>query len=299
MSKYFIITVDTEGENGWTYKRGDEIHTECSKFVPCFQALCDKYGFKPVYLTNYEMICNDDFATFLKDTQNEGKCEVGIHIHAWNTPPAYELSNYVCDQTFLIEYPQDIMRAKFKTVYDLITQKIGVSPVSHRAGRWVMNEKYWDILQEFNIKVDCSHTPYIDWSSTIGGTMGGTNYRKCDTKANYIRGILEVPMTIELCRKWLWTIHPKRFFRHIRGEVLWMRPAMSTIKQMKTIVDKNKNDYVEFMVHSSELMPGGSPYFQNIEAIERLYMSMESVFKYATEKGYVGCTLKDYYAKKN
>ena len=55
--KKFIITVDTEGDNLWGYKEGDTITTNNALYIPRFQELCENYGFKPVYLTNYEMIC--------------------------------------------------------------------------------------------------------------------------------------------------------------------------------------------------------------------------------------------------
>lgn len=47
--KHFIITVDTEGDNLWEYKKGTPIGTENAKYLPRFQSLCEKYGFKPVY----------------------------------------------------------------------------------------------------------------------------------------------------------------------------------------------------------------------------------------------------------
>jgi hypothetical protein len=49
----FLITIDTEGDNLW--QKNDSITTENAKYLPRFQAVCEKYGFKPVYLTNYEM----------------------------------------------------------------------------------------------------------------------------------------------------------------------------------------------------------------------------------------------------
>ncbi|WP_395754844.1 hypothetical protein [Edwardsiella ictaluri] len=49
----FIITIDTEGDNLW--QNHDRITTENARYLPRFQLLCEKYGFKPVYLTNYEM----------------------------------------------------------------------------------------------------------------------------------------------------------------------------------------------------------------------------------------------------
>ena len=70
---------------------------------------------------------------------------------------------------------------------------------------------------------------------------------------------------------------------------------------MKWLVnsDPNKDNYVEFMIHSSELMPNGSPYFKKTEDIDKLFKTMEKLFSYALKKGYVGCTLEEYYGTKN
>jgi hypothetical protein len=37
-------------------------------------------------------------------------------------------------------------------------------------------------------------------------------------------------------------------------------------------------DYIEFMLHSSELMPGGSPTFPTAGDIEQLYKNLETLF---------------------
>ena len=146
MSKKFIITVDTEGDNLWNWRAGDSVSTENSRYIPRFQELCDKYGFKPVYLTNYEMACCDRFMDRAVEWQNNGACEIGVHLHAWNNPPSYPLRKTYEGQDYLIEYPEEIMRAKFDAVYSLIKSKTGNTPplVSHRAGRWAMNGVYFN-----------------------------------------------------------------------------------------------------------------------------------------------------------
>lgn len=50
-----------------------------------------------------------------------------------------------------------------------------------------------------------------------------------------------------------------------------------------------------FMLHSSELMPGGSPNFKTVESIEKLYNNIEYIFQYIKNKGYIGMTLNEYY----
>jgi hypothetical protein len=44
---------------------------------------------------------------------------------------------------------------------------------------------------------------------------------------------------------------------------------------------RDRRDYLEFMIHSSELMPGGSPYFPDGRSVERLYEDLEAVFSAA------------------
>ncbi len=55
-------------------------------------------------------------------------------------------------------------------------------------------------------------------------------------------------------------------------------------------------DYVEFMLHSSELMPGGSPTFPESRHIETLYEDLEALFS-AAQRDFEGCTMKGYYQR--
>ena len=52
------------------------------------------------------------------------------------------------------------------------------------------------------------------------------------------------------------------------------------------------------MVHSSELMPGGSPYFKNEYEIEVLYEVMNNYFHYLVECGYTGLSIGEYAQKR-
>ena len=79
--KKFLITVDTEGDDLWHWKTGKTIATENTLFIPRFQELCEKYGFQPVYLTNYEMAEDDRWVKFAGKAAQEGKCEILSLIH--------------------------------------------------------------------------------------------------------------------------------------------------------------------------------------------------------------------------
>ena len=61
----FLITIDAEGDDMWSAPR--TITTENSKFIRRFQNLCEEFGFKPTYLTDYEMALCPVFQKIAKD----------------------------------------------------------------------------------------------------------------------------------------------------------------------------------------------------------------------------------------
>jgi hypothetical protein len=311
--KYFIITIDTEGDNLWEYRQGETINTQNARYIPRFQELCEKYDFKPVYLVNYEMAQDDFFVNFTKSTLNKNKCEIGIHLHAWNNPPYYELqkSNKNYGLPYLIEYPQNIMKEKMNVLYHLLKEKFNTDIVTHRSGRWAMNQDYFDLLMEYGIKTDCSVTPHYSWKNTYGYGPGsaGSDYSRQPDNPFYINHsnsgekILEAPMSIRILRRLqnrklsirgLLSQTRNIFF----GRPVWLRPRGNNLQDMLFLVNYIKNsgdEYIMFMLHSSELMPGGSPAFKNNESIETLYNHLEILFN-AISKDFQGITLKDYYS---
>ena len=86
----FLITIDTEGDNIWSRPR--TIGTRNAEFLPRFQVLCEQYGFKPTYLTNWEMTHCPCFQEFGRDLIRGGRAEIGMHLHAWNNPPLVPLT---------------------------------------------------------------------------------------------------------------------------------------------------------------------------------------------------------------
>lgn len=299
--KYFIITVDTEGDNLWIYKPGDSITTKNASYIPRFQHLCKKFAFKPVYLTNFEMANDDTFVQYAKEWAQNDECEIGIHLHAWNNPPLYPIYGPYHGNPYLIEYKDDEMKAKFDLLYNLIYDKFGFFPVSHRAGRWAMDMRYFKILKEYNVLIDCSHTPYINWENSLGVSVGGSDYRNASITPSFINGVLEIPMSVRIMH-----VIPNRSIRArikdlLWGSPVWLRPASQSVEQMISLCNKinkeNSTDYLEMMVHSSELMPNGSPYFKTEDDIELLYEKLEKIFLHLTKIGYKGITLKNYYKK--
>jgi hypothetical protein len=81
---YLIITIDTEGDNQWLERCRKNVSTENVKHLSRFQALCEKYSYKPTYLTSYEMALDKKFVELGKECIMKGTCEIGSHLHSWN-----------------------------------------------------------------------------------------------------------------------------------------------------------------------------------------------------------------------
>ena len=173
-----IVSIDTEGDDIWSKPR--EITTRNADYLPRFQALCERFGFKPVYLANYEMAMSDAFVEFGREVLARGAGEIGMHLHAWNSPPIAPLTaDDFRFQPYLIEYPEEVMREKIRTMTRLLEDRFDEAIVSHRAGRLGFDERYASILLDEGYRVDCSVSPCLDWRSTPGDPAGngGTDYR--------------------------------------------------------------------------------------------------------------------------
>lgn len=316
-SKYFIITIDTEGDNIWkrviTSSGMREIQTENAKFVSRFQRLCEKYYFKPTYLVNYEMASAEPFVSQAKEWLRDGECEIGMHMHAWNTPPVYHLPfNRKGHNPFAGEYPRRILWKKLSMMTEMLEDTFGERPTSHRGGRWYIDPWYIHALLKLGYRVDCSVTPGINWNKAIGNTMYGPDYsnfpreayfmdrKKLDKavkQSNMANSILQIPPTImntALSDRLQKALENPFDIKAIASEKIWLRPNGKNLKEMLYLVEKTRDrNYIEFMLHSSELMPGGSPVFVTEQAIEKLYSDMDILFS-EISKVRAGVTLSEY-----
>lgn len=298
--KYFLITVDTEGDNMWRklYSRNAikyRMTTKNAEYLHRFQSLCESYELHPTYFVDYEMSQAEPFVEMARDGLRRGTLEVGMHMHAWSCPPYYDLepSGWSCGNPYIGEYPVGVVRKKVDYLTKSLQDIFQTDIVSHRSGRWYLDRKYLWILKEFGYYADCSVTPGVDWSGNPGLTAGskGTDYRRYSSgsyEMSLLRphrhgksGIWEIPVSIEPGKD---------------GVLQWLRPNGKNSQEMRSVVsskEQSGEDYIEFMIHSSELMEKGSPNFLTKEAIDNLYGDIKELFEFASER-YRGATVKAY-----
>ena len=316
MATKFLITIDTEGDDIWT--RSPKVTTRNALFLGRFQDLCETYGFKPTYLVNYEMAIDQNFVEFAKSTLSRNKAEIGTHVHSWNSPPLSELDDWN-HHSYIFEYPDELIHAKLAYLTDLLTETFGERPESHRAGRWGFDQRVAEALIKLGYRTDCSVTPGVSWKKHLGSPngQGGPDFFGYKLHPYYIDSanstspkcqLLEVPVTIKPNYKpGLEKLH-NSIEQNLSGKILrkvagpshsWLRPTGTNTDEMIGLVGWAKGKglpALEFMLHSSELMPGGSPKFRTSEDIDHLYKSLNTLFRTVAEAGCEGMTLREFRA---
>jgi hypothetical protein len=323
-SPAFLITIDTEGDDLWS--RPSAPKTKNAAYLPRFQALCESHGFRPTWLTNNEMIEDAYFREFAHDVLDRNVGEIGMHIHAWDSPPIQPLTaDDARAHPYLVEYPEPVMRDKIRVLTAKLEDELRTKMVSHRAGRWGFDARYARILIEEGYLVDCSVTPRVSWRDKPGAPegQGGPDYRgfpdepywldPSDISRSGASPLLEVPVTIGDSRppalraaaSRLASAPPvfaaparlgTRVLNRLRPSIVWLRPTGRNRQHMLRLVRAvaRTKTCAMFMLHSSEFMPGGSPTFRSQTSIEALYDDLGALFSEVTRLGFNGLTMAEF-----
>ncbi len=157
-------------------------------------------------------------------------------------------------------------------------------------------------------------TPKVNWQPAKGAPQGtgGTDYRDFPQRAYFLNendirregnsSLLEVPMSIQHKHSALMN-SIKQGYDRLRGKVRspsvhWLRPMGGNNDTMKRVVEQTLaqgNDYVEYMLHSSEYMPAAVPPSKT-STILSVYMRIWTRSSLAPKTQ--GMTLAEYYQYK-
>jgi len=274
-----IVTVDTEADDQWNEQAG--LSVENVYALPRFQALCEKYAVVPTYFVTYEVAADLQTAALLREWQDKGAGEVGAHLHPWTTPPLEAGEGN--SRAFPSELSDEKLRAKLTVLTEKIGSIFGRRPTSYRAGRWGFDARQAALLKELGYVFDSSITPRVSWKKSRGALQGhgGPDFTKENAIPHMLNGqVLEVPMTILRAG----------FFRRLR----WLRIFENTTKRdLENVIgaaERMRLPAVVFMIHSSELVAGKSPYVKDERALARVYARLEELFALCKEKGIASVT---------
>ncbi len=324
---YLIITVDTEEEGLWGGEYPIEGGTvrNVLEGVPRFQELCDRYGIRPVYLIDTPVATDPEAAGLLRSLQDDGRCEIGAHLHPWCTEPHVDYT--FPRDSYMMNLPREVQRAKLRTLTQQIEGAVGRRPVSFRAGRYGLDRHGAAILHELGYVIDSSVVPYTRYTADGGPDFGSAplapfcvDVDSADPTAALVPadgddGLLEVPVAAGYTKtpfEWRHRLRDRlerSFLRKLKAVGVIDRlgiarrvkfcPERASCSDMRALVDC----YIELsvpcmvmMMHSSSLAAGYSPYTPDQVALERFYARLEGAIAYALDRGLQPVTFREFHA---
>lgn len=296
------VTIDVEEDN-WGFG-SSQFTVENIRMVPRLQTLFSRYGLRPSYLVSYPVASCDWAVDILLEIHSRKECEIGAHLHPWNTPPLREDINE--RNSMLKNLPYELQSTKLKVLTDKIESAFGVRPRSFRAGRWGLGCDTIKALIENGYVVDSSVTPTISWA----GCGNGPEFPDVKIKPYWLStdgssgaagssSIVEVPATIgfnrwpfEFWQKVYLKLHNERLkFLHPAGVAhrigllrkIWFSPEESSARDMirlAKVMITNGAQILNCSFHSTSLLPGKSPFVRTAKELEDFYGRLEKIFQY-------------------
>ena len=272
-----VLSIDVEEEGLF---RGVYQRTPTTRNVAHLRRLADLFRDhdQPLtLLTAYPVTQDDAACAVLRELHDTCGAEIGAHLHHWNTPPLVELPHPDPVPSRLV--PEDLLRQKLQVLTAAIEERLGVRPRSFRMGRFDFHPALPRLLGELGYVVDSSLVP-------LRSERNGPDQFTCLAAPSDLgHGVRELPLTVLP----LWPAAARlaagvarrlptgmriRFQRGVSKVLatgihpLWYPlPSMQLATRLHLA---RGGTLLNIFLHSSELMPGGSPQVPDEAAALRL-----------------------------
>lgn len=192
-SPMLTVVVDTEAEFDWvasTSRRAAGVSSV--KALRQIWPIFEKYNVRPTFVVDYPVSTIPEGYEVIRDFYRSGLCEVGAHLHPWDTPPFVEEIND--RNSYAGNLPPEVEREKLIRLTAAITQNIGVQPRIYKAGRYGLGLATPGILAELGYEIDASVLPGTDLRREFGPDFSRCSAYPCWFDTN--PALLEVPMSV-------------------------------------------------------------------------------------------------------
>lgn len=295
-----LVVVDTEEEFDWS-KPFSRANT-ATRSIPAQAAahrIYDRLGVVPTYVIDYPVATDPAAVAFLRRLQEEGRAEIGAHLHPWVTPPHQEKvtsrNSYECN------LPPSLERSKIAALTEAIESAFGERPTVFKAGRHGFGASTARAIAALGYKVDCSLLPYHDMRRD-----GGPDFARACAEPHWLYAapnVLEVPVTNgffgRLAKVGPTIAHlfdnPAAAKLHIPGLLgkagLVTRSRLSpegvsAVEQCRLLdaLVKQGQQVFTFVYHSPSLVPGNTPYVRSEAELAAFIATIEQVLIYFRDR---------------
>lgn len=184
-----VVVVDTEEEFDWAAPFARKARATANmREQHRAQAVLDRHGVVPLYAIDHPVACDEWAVGWLRETAEDGRCEVGAHLHSWVTPPYDEpvcaRNSYGCNLDPALE------RAKIAVLTQAISDAFGTAPAHFRTGRYGAGAAMLETIEALGYRCDLSIAPHSSFRRDGGPEFYGW------TNTPYAHGdLLVLPVT--------------------------------------------------------------------------------------------------------
>ncbi len=303
------FTIDVE-EDMPRWEIQPRTRLENLRSLPVLADLCREYDVRPTYLCTYPVVADPASADILRGLRDQGDCEIGTHLHPWNTPPYRGIPGSDADEQstayYLSALGPELFRDKLEVLHEKVSEVAGKEPVSFRAGRYGIDSATLAELIPLGYQVDTSVTPLADHSGD-----GGPDFRSApqlpyrpdrdDVRRVGDLSILEIPVSIALTRSLprianqLYVHMPRR--TRLRGllskdylgwvDYAWLYPARFGVDLMQKAaltLKKQETPVFNVFLHSSEILAGKAGRIESGQDAEDCLARIRGILSFCRER---------------
>jgi len=310
-----VVGIDTEADDQWSAQGRERMEVKNAARLPALQARFDELGIRPTYLVTHEMATCDESASVLRDLAQGGRCEIGTHLHPWSSPPfrAADLAGH----TYPHNLPVELLERQLSELTATIGERLGTRPTTYRAGRNGFDGRTLPILERLGYTVDTSVDPLFNERRKGGMVFAGAPSHPYHPDPGDVRRpggspILEVPIsagTLPMLPKALEAIYTtlpplrsRSALRRLGLRPVWLRPSYAALGDMCAFADRlarMPGAVFSLAFHSSEVLPGGSPYTPDERSVSRFLDDLRRLLEHlTTHLGGRGCTFAELCAER-
>lgn len=306
-----LVGIDTEADDQWSEAGRQRLSVKNAACLPALQALFEEFGARPAYLVTHEMATHEDSAPVLRDLARSRRCEIGAHLHPWSSPPFRPED--LAGHTYPHNLSVDLLERQLTELTRTIEESLGTRPTTYRAGRNGMDGGTLPVLERLGYRVDTSVDPLFNERRKGGMRFAGAplypyhpDYR--DVRRPGASKILEVPISaatdpplpkaLERLYATLPPIPYRGVFKRLGLRPVWLRPSYTPLPDMLAFASRlaeQRAPCFNVIFHSSEILPGGSPYTPDAASVDRFLDALRRLLEHITQKlGAIGRTYAEF-----
>ncbi len=291
-----LVVVDAEEEFDWSggFDRDNRSVTAIERLEQA-HAVFDERGIRPCYVVDSPVAECERSAAVLRGLHEDGRAEIGAHLHPWVCPPFDE--DVSPRNSFPGNLTRDLEAAKLHHLRETIEEHLGVRPVVYQAGRYGIGPHTAETLEDEGFEVDVSPSPPFDY-----GAEGGPDFSSFAPEPYWFgrgRRLLGLPLTgaylgfagSSAHGLYRMATHPSLRWARLPailsriGAVERLRLSPEGFDQVhlrrltRVLLDRGVRTFT-FSFHAPSLKPGCTPYVHDERDLTRFLDTCRDYFDY-------------------